>query len=277
MLDQTDDQTDVQEIDETELEAEEPETVEDEAPAEEVEAEAEQPEAEEEGELVVSFGDEEPEEQPEAAPAWVKELRKQNRELKAKVKELETVSAPKPQSVKPKPTLESCDYDADKFEAELLEWNAQKAEADRAANEAKQAWENRLKAYSEQKQALRVQDFDDAEDQVRDLMNVTQQGIILQAADDPAKLVYALGRNPNKAKELAGEKDPVRFAAKVAKMEMQLRVTTRKPAVSPETKVQGAGRSPVSSDKMLEKLREEAARTGDVSKVLAYKRSMKKV
>lgn len=233
-------------------------------------------EAEEQAEFVVSFGDEEPEEKPEAAPAWVKELRKQNRELKAKVKELETVSAPQHTVAKPKPTLEACDYDADKFETELLAWNAQKAEASRAEQTAKQAWEDRLKTYSEQKLALRVQDYDDAEDAVREVMSVTQQGILLQAADDPAKLVYALGRNPSKAKDLAGEKDPVRFAAKVARLEMQLKVTPRKPAVTPESKVQGSGRTPVSADKVLERLRDEAAKSGDMTKVMAYKRNMKK-
>lgn len=269
MLDQTDDQVD--ELDDTEAEAEEPEVVEEEAEGDAPEAEAEQPEAEEEGEVVVSFGDDEPEEQPEAAPAWVKELRKQNRELKAKVKELETVSAPK-QQAKAKPTLEGCDYDADKFEAELLAWNAQRADAQRAEQEAKQAWDARLQTYSEQKQALRVQDYDDAEDAVREVLNVTQQGIILQAADDPAKLVYALGRNPTKAKELAGEKDPVRFAAKVAKMEMQLKVTTRKPAVTPERKPMGSGSTPTVPAARLDKLKAEAEQSGDWTKYFAEKR-----
>lgn len=273
MLDQIDDQTD--ELDEPEAEAEEPETVEDDAEGDEPEAEAEQAEAEEEEGLVVSFGDEEPEEQTEAAPAWVKELRKQNRELKAKVKELETVSAPKPQAVKAKPTLEGCDYDADKFETALLEWNAQKADADRAEQEAKQAWQDRLKTYSEQKQALQVRDYDDAEDTVRELMNDAQQGIILDAADDPAKLVYALGKNPTKAKELAGEKNLVRFAAKVAKMEMQLKVTPRKPAVAPERKPTGSGSTPTNMQGRLEKLKAEAEQSGDWTRFFAEKRKAK--
>lgn len=269
MLDQLDDQPD----DDMELDTPEPETVDVETEGDALEVEAEQPEADGEGDMVVSFGDEEPEQPEPAAPAWVKELRKQNRELKAQVKALEGVAQPKRDAQLAKPTLEACDYDADKFETELLAWNAQKAEANRAENEAKQAWEVRLKTYSEQKQALRVQDFDDAEDTVREVMSVTQQGIILQAADDPARLVYALGRNPSKAKELAGETDPVRFAAKVAKMEMQLKVTPRKPAAAPDRKPVGAGATPAATQTRLDKLRAEANASGDWTKYFAEKRN----
>lgn len=270
MLDQTDDQ----EIDELEPEVSEPEAVAE--PEAETPEGQEQPEAEEEGEVVVSFGDEQPEEQPtEAAPAWVKELRKQNRELKAKVKELETVSAPKPQAAKPKPTLESCDYDAARFETELLAWKDAETSVKRAEQEANQAWESRLKTYSEQKKSLRVADFDDAEEAVQEVLSVTQQAIILQAADDPAKLVYALGRNAAKAKELSGEKDPVKFAAKVAKMEMQLKVTPRKPAVTPERKPSGSGSTPTVLQNRLDKLRQEAEGSGDWTKYFAEKRKAK--
>jgi hypothetical protein len=264
MLDQTEDQ-----VDELQTDEPEPEHV------EAVEAEAPEPETPEAEEVVVSFGDEEPEEKPDAAPAWVKELRKQNRDLKAKVKELETVAAPKRDVLGPKPKQEDFDYDGEKYDAALLAWAAQKADAERAEREAKQAWESRVKTYSEQKQALRVQDFDDAEETVREFLNVTQQGIILQAADDPAKLVYALGRNPTKAKELAGESDPVRFAAKVARMEMQLKVTTRKPAVAPETKPAGSGATPVAHQTRLDKLRAEAERTGEWTQYFAAKRTSK--
>jgi hypothetical protein len=267
MLDQLDDKTD-----DLELETPEPEVDGADPDGLEPDGNADQAEADGEGEVIVSFGDEEPE-QPQEAAEWVTALRKQNRELKAKVKELEVVAQPKRDVQMPKPTLEACDYDADKFETELLAWNAQKAEAGRAEAEAKQAWENRLKTYSEQKQALRVRGYDDAEDAVREIMSVTQQGIILQAADEPARLVYALGLSPSKAKELAGEKDPVRFAAKVAKMEMQLKDTPRKPAAAPDRKPVGAGATPAALQPRLDKLKAEAHASGDWTKYFAEKRN----
>ena len=257
------------------------------------EEQAEQPvpddQAEDDGEIVVSFGDAEEQEQEEPAPAWVKELRKQsrevskqNRELKAKLRALEEAQKPSAPELGPKPTLEAMDYDAEKFEAALLDWTAKKAEADKAA-EAKKAeqeaaerqWQERVQTYSQQKAALNARDFDDAEDNVREAMTVTQQGIILQAADDPAKLVYALGKDPAKAAELAAIKDPVRFAATVARMELQLKVTKRKPAVTPEARVSGAGKPPAANDARLQTLKAEAERTGDFTQYFALKRKLK--
>jgi mannitol-1-phosphate/altronate dehydrogenase len=256
-----------------------------EADAQATEPEQPEPEAEQD-EVVVSFGDEE-QEQPEEdqpAPAWVKELRKQNRELQKKLKEVEAQTSQKEREVElgAKPTLEACDYDAERFETELLAWNSRKAEADakakakREEQDATQAeWQNRLQSYSEAKQNLRVRDFDEAEDAVREILTVTQQGIVLQAADDPAKLVYALGRNPAKAKELAGVKDPVKFAVAVAKLEMKLTVTPRKPSATPESRVTGTGKTPATAQARLDDLRKQAEASGDYTEYLAAKRKAK--
>jgi hypothetical protein len=106
-------------------------------------------------------------------------------------------------------------------------------------------------------------------------LNVTQQGVVLQGATNPALVVYALGKNPKRAKELAAITDPVRFAFAVAQLEMQLKVTPRTKPPAPERSLP-AGTAPVSggSDTTLERLREEASRTGDMTKVVAYKRQL---
>jgi hypothetical protein len=88
-------------------------------------------------------------------------------------------------------------------------------------------------------------------------------------------VIYALGRNPKKAKELAEIKDPVKFAFAVAKLEKDMKVTNRKQAPAPERVVTGTGRSSGAVDSQLERLREEAARTGNMTKVIAYKRQKK--
>ena len=82
-------------------------------------------------------------------------------------------------------------------------------------------------------------------------------------------------KNPAKAKELSSITDPVKFAFAVAKLEAQLKVTPRKAPPPPERAVRGT--APVSGtvDSTLERLREEAARTGDMSKVMAYRRQQK--
>lgn len=262
-----------------------------EMPAEPV-AEGETPPAEEaETEIVVSIGNEEPEPEPEAqkAPEWVKELRKQNREYQKRIRQLErNTQAPaaqgEPTSAPPKkPTLADVDYDTGAYEAKLDQWYTAKAEYDRQAAErqraeqsVKGAWEAKISGYNTAKAELKARDFEDAEAVIADTLSVTQQGIILDGAEKPALLIYALGKNPKKAAELAAITNPVAFAAAIGRLEASLKVTSRKPSAAPEQIVSGNARSSGAIDNTLERLREEAGRTGDMTKVMAYKRQQKR-
>jgi len=253
-------------------------------------SEAEDNDEDDNEEVVISIGEEAPPQEEEArAPEWVRELRKSNREKERKIRELEAKlnaneSEPKPVTLGKKPTLEDCDYDSDEFEVKLAEWYEQKREYDAAeANAAAQrdaeakAWQDKLDSYAKAKASLKVRDYEDAEAFALDTFNVTQQGIVLQGSDNPALIIYALGKNTKRAKELASINDPVKFAFAVAKLETQLKVTNRKAAASPErTITSGGGRLSGSVDSTLDRLREEALKTGDMSKVMAYKRSKKK-
>ena len=69
-----------------------------------------------------------------------------------------------------------------------------------------------------------------------------------------------------------GDFDPVKFAFAVAKLETQLKVTNRKAAPPPESTVRGTGRVSGAVDSTLERLRADAEKTGDYSKVMQYKR-----
>lgn len=228
-----------------------------------------------------------PEEEEKQAPEWVRNLRKNYRELQREKRELEerlkAVSPATEQSpVTPgkKPTLEDCDYDSDKFENELAGWFERKRQSEETEakhrakqQEEQQTWQKKLETYTQSKTGLKVSDFQDAEDTVLETLSVTQQGIILQGAQNPAVLVYALGKNSNKAKELAGITDPVQFAFAVAKLETQLSVT-KKQAPPPEKRINGNG-SLGTSNAQLDRLREEAARSGDFTKVIAFKKQLK--
>jgi hypothetical protein len=252
-------------------------------------AEGEQDQAtEDEGDnddVIVSIGEEAPppEEQPAHAPEWVRELRKTNRELQRQNRELQsklqtTSTETKPVVLGTKPKLEDFDYDADQFETALANWFERKRQSDEAnaRQEAEvmtqqKAWQAKLEGYGKAKAELRVKDFEDAEAVAQELFNVTQQGVMLQGADNPALVVYALGKNPKKAKELADIKDPVKFAFAVAKLEKELKVTNRKAAPPPEKIVSGTGRVSGAVDSTLERLREEAAKTGNYTKVTQYR------
>jgi desulfoferrodoxin (superoxide reductase-like protein) len=236
-------------------------------------------------EVIVSIGEEAPPpEEQTHAPEWVRELRKTNRELQRQNRELQgklqstAQTETKPVVLGKKPSLEEHDYDADKFEVALADWFERKRQADDAnakqevevMNQQK-AWQAKLDGYGKAKAELRVKDFEDAEAVAQELFNITQQGVVLQGADNPALVIYALGKNPKKAKELSDIKDPVKFAFAVAKLEKELKVTNRRAAPPPERIVSGTGRVSGAVDSTLERLREEAARTGNLTKVIQYK------
>ena len=246
--------------------------------------EAEQHE-EESDEVVVSIGEEAPPaEEEQRAPEWVRELRKANREKERRIRELEAKlqttaqTENKPVALGPKPKLEEFDYDADRFEQALDAWHERKRQHDletervrQAEQTQQQAWQAKLEGYSKAKAELKVRDYEDAEAIAQEVFNVTQQGVILQGADNPALVIYALGKNPKKAADLAKINDPVKFAFAVAKLEKELKVTNRRAAPAPERVIQGTGRVSGAVDSTLERLREEAARTGNMTKVIQYK------
>jgi hypothetical protein len=240
---------------------------------------------EESDEVVVSIGEEAPPaEEEQRAPEWVRELRKANREKERRIRELEAKlqttaqTENKPVALGPKPKLEEFDYDADRFEQALDAWHERKRQHDletervrQAEQTQQQAWQAKLEGYSKAKAELKVRDYEDAEAIAQEVFNVTQQGVILQGADNPALVIYALGKNPKKAADLAKINDPVKFAFAVAKLEKELKVTNRRAAPAPERVIQGTGRVSGAVDSTLERLREEAARTGNMTKVIQYK------
>lgn len=259
----------------------------------EPEVELETEETEDDGEIVVSIDGEEASEQEEAEPApeWVKDLRKkhrelerENRDLKAKVSAANGMeNAPVILPKKPRLDDDGIDYDQDKYEAELDAWYAKKADFDRQERENEKAeaekqnsFNAKLESYNQAREKIRVPDFEDAEGNLINALDRTQQGIIIDACENPALLVYALGRNQGKLKELAAIKNPVQFAYAVSKLENTMKVTKKTAAAEVEKMPPSFGGKSVSSaDKNLDRLRAEAEKTGDYSKVMQYKKQLK--
>lgn len=243
---------------------------------------------EESGEVVVSIGDESPsseEDELQKAPQWVKDLRKENRDKARRIRELEEAAAKRETEGKTadavkKPTMADCDYDEEEYEKRYDAWQKQERErqaevdrqkAEQAAQEA--TWKAKLTAYDDGKTALKLADFEDAEAGAREALNQTQMGIIIHGAKNPALVTYALGKAPAKLKELASIKDPIQFAFAVANLEAQVKTTTRKvtPPVA-EAPVRGNTPASLGGDSELARLEAEAERTGDRTKVVAYRR-----
>jgi len=259
----------------------------------------EQPEPEqtepEEDEIIVRIGEQQPEEDEQGKelrtmPPWVKEIRRnlyhQKRENEKLQRELAAakgaVQAPERIDPGPKPTLAACEYDEDLLNTKLDSWYEQKRRADeidrenqRRQQQADNRWRQKMQLFEEKKQSLKVKDWEDIDLTVTSTLNPHQQAMIISGSDNPALLFYALGKNQKKIKELAALEDPIQFAFAVAKVEASLKVTERKPAVAPEKTIPSGGAPISSTDKTLERLRDEAARTGDNSKVMAYRRKLK--
>ena len=242
-------------------------------------------------EVEVSIGDKpvQAEEPKQAAPAWVRELRRRERELQREVRELRAkAQAPQqgenqPPAAGAKPKLEDHDYDAERFETALSGWFERKRHVDEHAvkqkqseETQKQAWQAQLDAYGRAKASLRVRDYEDAEASVTEALNVTQQAIIVSGAENPALVTYAIGKDPAKLKELAAISDPVKFAFAIAKIETQLKVNPRKPSAAPESVIKSTTRlAGGGQDQALERLRNEADKSGDFTRVIAYKAKLK--
>jgi hypothetical protein len=205
-----------------------------------------QPPADDE-EVIVSFGDEAAPAS-EEAPEWVRDLRKRNRELERELAEAKKAKPADIPEVGNKPTLESCEYDEERFEQEFNAWvdrkskaEAAKSEAQKAEEEARTRYQAKVEAYGTQKQSLGVKDFDTAEAEVLGALNQAQQAILIHGAENKAQLVYALGKHPEKLRQLASIADPIEFAFAAARLEGQTKMERRKPATQPESKVSGAG------------------------------------
>ena len=244
-----------------------------------------------EEELIVTIGEETPpqeETDEKRAPEWVRNLRTKAREQERELRELrklrDGVEQQKQTQLGPKPTLEACDYDADLFERRLDAWKERKAVADRQQAEVKEAeakrqeyFNSKFETYTARKKEVagKIRDFNDVEETVLHALDDTQRGVVLAHAKDPALLLYAIGKDEKRLQELAKLSDPVEFIFAVARMETQMRTQSRKPQSAPEKSVKGSA-STTGSDKRLDQLYDEAARTGDLNKVRAYKASLKK-
>lgn len=238
--------------------------------------------------VVVSIAGEEPdEEDKQPAPQWVRDVRKRNRELQRENRELQDrIKAANPVeqvALGAKPTLETCDFDTNVYESQLEQWYARKRESEdrerviqQQQQAEQQAWQAKINNYASSKQTFGATDYDEAEALVNDTFSIAQQGILLQGSENPVQLIYALGKNPKKAKELAELKDPVQFSFAVAKLETRITVEKKKSTPPPpERRVSGTGAMSGTVDSSLERLRAEAAKTGDFTKVLAYKNQLK--
>lgn len=254
-----------------------------------LELEVEVPEFEEgqdevESDVVIAFADDEAEEE----PALVKTLRDQIRERDRKIAALRRTPTandddPEPAIAERPRSVADFDYDEERFNAAIddhlaakeahIAWKARQTERDAARQRAA---DEQTKRVEKQRNALGVSDYDERSSTVRETLSDAQLAILINGADNPAQLIYALGRSQTRLALLAGEENLAKFAVQIGKMEKEIKVTKRTAPV-PETMVRGATGSLArgATDKHLERLEKEAERTGNRTEVQKYKRSLR--
>lgn len=151
----------------------------------------------------------------QAAPEWVKQLRKENRELKKQLKQ--TPQQPQVAPLREKPTITDHDFDSEAYESDLEQWFNEKAQHDEVINAQKakdEAIDNRYVASVDKMRKI-APDYDEVEDTVVATLSPEKQALLKLGVEDTAKLVYALGKSPNKLAELE-QLDPVSFVKQLS-------------------------------------------------------------
>lgn len=201
------------------------------------------------------------------------DLREANREKAELQKRVAATAKVEPG---PKPTLEGCDWQDDKYEAALEKWTVDKLASEKAepvAEKGVSGFEASAAAFQSARVALTTA-TPEAEDIILDVdraMGTERSGFIIHAFKDKApELMVAIGQNADLMDELA-DMDPVEMIVRVARMQTKEAPVARdKPDI--DEPVQGRPPARRGVDKAEVKLEAEAERTGNYNKLFEYRR-----
>jgi hypothetical protein len=227
----------------------------------------------------ISFGDEDDGEEGDEA-SLPKKLRGQIRDrdraiaaLSRRAADAEERARPAPVEVGPRPTLEECEYDEEEHNRRIDEWVERRVQAETSrtepANGEDEARQDVAK-YEASITKLRYADATDVVAEVRAALTPQQEFIVASVTSDPGLVLYALGKNPAKLRELVDIRNPAKFIARVALTEANMRVG-KKQAPDPE-RVHTGNAMPKGADKEEARLEKEADRTGDRTALIRYRK-----
>ena len=151
----------------------------------------------------------------------------------------------------------------------IAEQQAQVRERDEAIRVSQQKHYDKV-------ESMKIKGYAEAEDKVIESLGYDTVNVLIQKFKDPHVLFYYLGKNKDEMAYSASlaKKDPLQFVIHMAQLEKELQVKTKsKTAPNPDTPLEG-GIPASKSDAKLDRLRAEAQKTGDMSKLMAYKQSL---
>lgn len=265
-----DEPEDILDLDEEQIEQpDDPEAPENEEP--------EQPEDAGEDDVLIGFGDDEI-----AAEQETPTIRQMREALKDKDRRIKELQGKVPAKVLgPKPTMESLDFDEDKYDEAMAAWRALKAEVEAEQAPAhtnvvavQEEFNGDLVEYATQKTKLARPDFDTAETVVTTKLDPAQQSVLVMASKNKAALIYALGKSPEKLDALASITNPIKLAIAVSDLERSLKVQARRKAPEPEPRMRGS--TPKGGGSKAEaRLAEVADKSGNASDLIKWRYEQK--
>lgn len=234
----------------------------------------------------VSFGDEPEDDEapdlPKHLRSQIKERDRENIVLKREIEELRKKTAPVAIEVGPKPKLEDFDYDEDKWGVAVEEWSDTKVQAalqkqnDVKDNDLVEEAQTDVAKFQQSIEALTFADAKTIVKGVGEAMPADMQYTVAATAIDPATFIYALGKHPAKLQELLAIKNPTKRIAAIVRMEASMKVGQGRKAPEPDRPLKGNASAAIKSDKKLDQLEKDAARTGDRTKLIRYRKSLQK-
>lgn len=129
----------------------------------------------------------------------------------------------------------------------------------------------------EKAEEIGAPDYSETEDVALEILGNDYANQIIDNFDDSHVILYYLGKNPEEAKRLQKliATSPVKGVAEMGRLSAELKLKpkqTTAPNPDEELKGDGSSDSQDAITKQLEKLRAEAAKTGDMSKLMAFKK-----
>lgn len=222
----------------------------------------------------------------EADSSTIRKMRAKLREAAREKAELERQlrDAAAPQQAEDelgeRPTLEAVDYDEERYAEQMASYLDRKKKADEKqaaerekADRLEKAYQAKVASYEAGKKTLKAPDFDASEEAVKAAFSPIAQGVILSASKEPEKVVYALGKHGEIAKQLAAlQDDPIALAAEIGRFEGRIGLQPRKPKTKPEARVKGsASTGKAGATKSLERAIDND--TGDLTAALKLYRA----
>ena len=222
--------------------------------------------------------------EPDETPL-VRQLRKELRERNRELKRFQVEAPQQAPKRRPRPTIDDHDWDQDKFNADLDLWVEEEKAADKAESEQRRTLEEKnregtqiLNEYQGRAKSFasthRIPDYEDAQAQVEDELGAEKVSLIIAGSPKAEELIYALYKNPGKMKTLAGIGNLPRFMYEAAMLQKDIKVRQGRKSPPTDKPISSNG-SAAMGDKKLAALEAKAAKTGDRTEVVRYKKQLK--